>query len=272
MKPLDVISSVDFGYRLVWRERRYLLRLAAVPLLVKAICLLILSGLGWEQNYLRMGLVMLPSFFTEGWMLAHVTRLIFFDQRWPFRSSGDRKQDEAVLLDRAYGVMLGTMFYVVIKFLLAGVIALLAAFQVMAQADLAAMSQQTAPAEPSFLAFLAAVSFLVITAWGFRFMFLYIPAAAGITGDIIIRTKQGMLMSLQMMGIWLVSTVPFLLVLGMVGSALLSGTPTEGGAPVSLGAAWTLVQTVVSTLMAMVCTAAIAAALRNMIEKPRPSR
>ena len=128
------------------------------------------------------------------------------------------------------------------------------------------------PVIESFLAFLAAVSFLVITAWGFRFMFLYIPAAAGITGDIIIRTKQGMLMSLQMMGIWLVSTAPFLLVLGMVGSALLSGTPTEGGAPVSLGAAWTLVQTVVSTLMAMVCTAAIAAALRNMIEKPRPSR
>ena len=271
MKPLDVISSVDFGYRLIWRERRYLLRLAAVPLLVKVICLLILSGFGWEQNYLRMGLVMLPSFFTEGWMLAHITRLVFFDQRWPFRSSGDRKQDEAVLLDRAYGVMLGTMFYVVIKFLLAGVVALLAAFQVVAQADLAAMSQQAAPAEPSFLAFLAAVSFLVITAWGFRFMFLYIPAAIGMASDIILRTRQGMLMSLQMMGIWLVSTVPFILVLGIVGSVFLSGAP-EAGAPVALDAVWTMVQAAISTVMAAVCTAAIAAALRNMIEKSRASR
>lgn len=271
MKPLDVITSVDFGYRLIWRERRYLLRLAAVPLLVKVICLLVLSAFGWEQNYLRMGLVMLPSFFTEGWMLAHITRLIFFDQRWPFRSSGDRKQDEAFLLDRAYGVMLGTMFYVVIKFLLAGGVALLAAFQVMAQADLAAMSQQAAPAEPSFLAFLAAVSFLVVTAWGFRFVFLYVPAAAGMTSDIILRTRQGMLMSLQMMGIWLVSTVPFLLILGMVGSALFSGAP-EAGVPAVLAGLWTVVQAMVSTAMAAVCTAAVAAALRNMIEKSRSAR
>jgi uncharacterized membrane protein YraQ (UPF0718 family) len=74
-----------------------------------------------------------------------------------------------------------------------------------------------------------------------------------------------------MMGIWLVSTVPFLLVIGIFGSALLSGAPDDA-VPVVPGTLWLMIQAAVSTVMAMVCTAAIAAALRNMIEKSRASR
>lgn len=270
LKPLDVINSVDFGYRLAWAERRYLLQLAAVPLVVRLICLLAVVGLGWEQEYLRRALVMLPSFFTEGWMLAHLVRLIFHGQRWPFRSSGDRALDETLLMDRAYGVMAGTLFYVVIKFLTSGALALILSMQNAARTELAVVAQTNADPNPVF--FLAALVLMGLTLWGFRFIFLYIPAAAGISGQFIVRTRQGFLLSIQMLGVWMVCSIPFVMMTILFLSVLIPPVPAGADVPLATSMVFVLLEVVSETLIAIVSTAAIAAGLRNMIEKNDASR
>lgn len=271
MKPLDVVHCVDFGYRFIWAERKYLLRLAAVPLAVKLLCFAALMVLGWEQNFLRMGLVMLPSFFTEGWMLAHVARLVFHNQRWPFRATGDRAQDEVLLLDRAYGVMAGTLFYVVIKFLLSGAMAVISTAQRSAETQLAvAVQTQT---EPSMMMFFGALLFLIITLWGFRFLFLYIPAAAGLPTQMITRSRKSFLMSLQMLGIWLVCFVPFALLTLFIASAFVpADTPAGTPLPQGVRVLMVFLQVGIDTAIAIVSTASVAAGLRNMLEKAAAKR
>ena len=268
---LDVISSVDYGYRFIWAERQYLRRLIAVPLAVKLVCFIALAVLGWEQDFIRMALVMLPSFFTEGWMLAHVVRLVFHNQRWPFQSVGDRAQDEALLMDRAYGVMAGTLFYVVTKFLLAGLMAFLNRAQVAAQSEMAHAVQTQS--EPSMGMFFLALIFLIGTLWGFRFLFLYIPAAAGLSLKLITRVRQSFMMSMEMLGIWLVCFVPFALLTLLLASMLVP-PDLKSAEEMTTGARFLLLllQVGIDTMIAITSTAAVAWGLRNMIEKPPVKR
>lgn len=273
MASLDVISSVDYGYRFIWTERRYLRRLVAVPLAVKLVCFIALTLFGWQQDFIRMALVMLPSFFAEGWMLAHVSRLVFHGQRWPFTASGDRARDEALLLDRAYGVMAGTLFYVVIKYLLAGLMAVLSQAQRAAQSQLTQNEITQAPPDPGMGMFFAALLLLIGTLWGFRFLFLYIPAAAGIGLGLITRVRNSFMMSVEMLGIWLVCFVPFALLMLLL-AAVLVPADLQTVADMSGAARFLLLvlQAVADTAIAIVSTAAVAAGLLKLIEKPAPKR
>jgi hypothetical protein len=266
MKPLDIINCVDYGYHLTWGERSYLIRLAAVPLLVKLVCLIAVQVLGWQHEYLRIALVMLPSYFTEGWMLAHVCRLIFLDQRWPFRPSGNRAVDEALLADRAYGVMAGTLFYVVIKFLLAGFVGIITVSQYVAQGDLD-VAQAQGNMDGTGPALLLALLCIFLTLWGFRLAFLYIPAAAGIGTQIITRSPKSFLLSVQIMGIWLICFLPYALIAFYMSSALLANDPA--GTAVQILA--TLVQVFMDTLISITTTAALAWGIRGMMtDRARP--
>ena len=112
MAYFSVMEATNFGYRLTWQERRYLVYLAAIPFLIKFICHMTVVMLDWRSQFMRQAIVMLPSFFAYGWMLAHVTRLIFLDQRWPFRRSGDDEKDRLIMADKTQGIMAGTLAFV----------------------------------------------------------------------------------------------------------------------------------------------------------------
>lgn len=260
-RSLDVVESVDYGYRLLWRERDYLLRLAAVPLVVKFVCLMALVGLGWERDFIRSALVMLPSFFTEGWMLAHLVRLVFLDQRWPFQPTGNRALDAAMLEDRAYGVTAGALFYVVTKFLLSGALGLINQAQVSTTGNLPVQGE--IPPEIALAGFVLTV----LTLWGFRFIFLYVPASVGASLSVLTQMRQGLRLSLQILGTWLVCLVPFVMILLFLASIIVA--PYIGGGaelPLFAKGASIILQTIADTVIAIVSTAAIAYGLRKMIE------
>lgn len=260
-RSLDVIESVDYGYRTLWRERDYLLRLAAVPLAVKFICLMALVGLGWERDFIRSALVMLPSFFTEGWMLAHLVRLVFFDQRWPFQPTGNRERDAAMLEDRAYGITAGALFYVVTKFLLSGFLGLINQAQITTTGNLPVQGEI-----PPGVA-LTGFALLCLTLWGFRFIFLYVPAAAGVSLRVLTQMRQGLRLSLQILGTWLVCLVPFMMILLFAASIIVAPyAGAEGGLPAFVRGASIILQTITDTAVGIVSTAAIAYGLRKMIE------
>lgn len=264
-EPLDVIDCIDYGYRTLWQERHYLLRLAAVPVLVKLICFMILLLVGWQTDFVRSALVLLPSYFTEGWMLAHLIRLVFYDQRWPFVPCGNAALDQAVLQERAYGITAGALFYVVIKFLLAGFKAILNSVQTAAVEKLPVQGE--APTGTALVALLL----MFLTLWGFRLVFLYIPAAAGMRPDFLIRCPRSLKVSLQLLGVWLVSVVPMILALLMVSSVLVSGHMTAGTAvPMLSSIVLVLFQVFFDTVIAILSTLAAAQGIKKMVEsKPR---
>lgn len=260
-EPLDVIDCIDYGYRTLWQERHYILRLAAVPVLVKLICFMTLLLIGWQNDFVRSALVLLPSYFTEGWMLAHLIRLVFYGQRWPFQPSGDAVRDQAMLQDRAYGITAGALFYVVIKFLLAGFKA------VLSTAQIAAVETMPVQSEPPPGTALAALLLMFLTLWGFRFVFLYIPAAAGMRPDFLIRHRRGLKISLQLLGVWLVSVVPIILLLLMLSSMLVSEHLTAGtDVPTLSSIVLVLFQVFLDTLIAVLSTLAAAQGIKKMVE------
>src|ERR1700744_2223913 len=116
MASFDIIDSAGYGYQLAWREKRYLARLATIPLFVKFCCLVAIMLAHWGDRSLLSSLVLLPSFFADGWMLSHYIRLIFLDQRWPFRPSGDPAADRQDMQDRASSLMAGTLVFVLSRF------------------------------------------------------------------------------------------------------------------------------------------------------------
>ncbi len=260
---MDVVESVDYGYRFLWREQSYLMRIAAVPLVIKMICLLVLVGIGWERDFIRSALVMLPAYFAEGWMLAHLIRLVFYDQRWPFQPTGDQAQDRMLLQDRIFGVTGGALFYVLIKFFLSGFMAFLAYVQVAV-----VQTEPITQGEPPPMAVAAAFLILMTTLWAFRFVFLYIPASAGLSVRSLVLHRKSFLISLQMLGMWLISFVPFAMLLLLLTSGLVGS-----GESVSVANRFLIIiiQSVCDTAIAIVSTMAIASGFRKMLENQAAS-
>lgn len=214
MASFDIIDASGFGYRLAWRERHYLVRLAAVPLLVKFVCHISVVLLEWDSQFMRQALVMLPSYFADGWMLAHLVRLIFLGQRWPFRPSGDPGADMSALQDRARGIMAGILSYVVIKFIIAGIA------DVVYQGGAAARELGTPP-EPSAIGAVAGILILAGAVWMFRFLWFYIPAALNYPLPSYTRDIKGFDTSFYMLGVWLACCFPVLAFFGIVLAGIL---------------------------------------------------
>jgi hypothetical protein len=270
MKPMDVISSVDFGYRLVWAERGYLARLATVPVAIKLLTLALVIALDWPEDSLRSTIITLPSLFASGWMLSHLSRLVFYGQRWPFRPSGNAVADNIALQERAHGISAGTLFFALTFYLFFGLSGVAAALVPAEKMQQMAAGNQTLQ-EPSILAGFLALGFLLLSLWSVRFLFLFIPAAAGLSVRPVVRAPQGMLLSLQMMGIGLVSFIPVILLaswLFTVAFVGFSSGNTISPGMIVLGQAW-MVPAV--TIAQMIITASIAYGVRTLMsEKSKP--
>lgn len=224
MASFDVIDAAQYGYRQIWAERRYLMRLALVPVMVKFVCLVTVMALDLGNNYLRQALVFLPDYFTEGWMLAHVVRLAFLGQRWPFRPTGDNTADEMILRDRFSGVMAGTLVYVLIKFFATGLLHFL----------LAAEAEMTRAAEAQQLSggvFFLVLGLLVAMIWAVRLVWVYIPVALNFpVRDYLRAVGRGLMPSFYLLGAWLVCTIPLVFLLKMFATFLvvLAGGQSAG--------------------------------------------
>lgn len=263
MAPFDVIEVAGKGYTLVWEERRYLARLAIVPVVLKLVCFTVVIALGWQEIYLRQALVMLPSYFVEGWLLSHLVRFIFLGQRWPFRSTGDEEKDRSVLQDRAQGIIGGTVFYVLIRFLQNGLFAFVRIYGAPPDITPAATSVQ----EPSMMIFMLAVVMLVITIWAFRFFWLFIPAAVNYPVRQFVRGLGGFSTSIHMIGTWLICFVPLVFVLFIVTAQVLSVSGGDiSSVPAVLDFAISIFQVIVDTLVIIITTAGIAYAVGSMLQ------
>lgn len=217
MASFDMIAAVGNAYQTVWQERRYLLRMALIPLLIKYICYALSSVYIEPGNIIRLSLAMVPAYFVEGWLLAHWARTIVLGHRWPFQPSGDEVKDMEQLQKRGRGIMSSMIVFVLINLLMAGYFAF---FMSYIPPDL---DPQTADPKIAMIGMVMIVTSLLL----FRFVWFYIPLAVNSPPALYIDKLRPISLTFLMIALWLVCFVPPV-VLMQYSSELIKAASGEG--------------------------------------------
>ncbi len=196
MAKFDFVDAAVAGYAFSWKNRREIIWLAALPLLVKLGSYAAIVLLGLENNLLRQGLVLLPAHLVEGFLVIQVIRMAMFGERPVGGFSPPSRPDEA----RRRAIMGGTVVYLLTKL----VSSLLAGWAMIAEN---VEDSPTMP-EPNGSVFVTAVMILVFLIWAYRFFWLYVPVAMDIpVGEFLLRIKPFM-SSVYMLGLSILCFVP----------------------------------------------------------------
>lgn len=263
MKAFDLIDSASFGYKTVWQERRYLLKLAFVPVFIKLACTVVVFVFGYQDNFLRQALITLPASFAEGWLLAQFLRTLLLLERWPIMLPEDvSERHMAALLVRARGIMSSTIMFAIITFAAYGLKEIYAMFYDMAGAG----EEKSADAPPGNpMLFIPAMLLIFLSIWAFRYLWLYIPVVVLMPMGEFLKKLGGFMASIKMMGVFLVSMVPCF-ILAMVLSTFL--TSLVGGPESDIGRfVMVMVSVVIETLISVITTASMVYALRDILPK-----
>lgn len=262
MVKFDLILAAGKAYQTSWLERRYLLRLAILPFVIKAFCYMLAFAMGHQDDHIALTLFLVPAFFLEGWMLSHYVRLLMLGHRWPFRPTGDLQDDLPVLRMRARGIMAGTISYVLINMAMGGIMALLMTFVPML--DVSAENYDPSTASPSIG--LLMMFLLVALIWAFRFVWLFVPLAANINAGFYLKSLKGYLSSFPLIGVWLVCIVPFFMAMRFVGGMLHEVLKAGVGEDVA-SFALVILMVAMDTIKNIVATAGITYAVMEIFEK-----
>lgn len=204
MATFDFIETTSAAYRFVWEERKTLLRLAIIPFAVKFICYVGIFIFGYEEQYLRQGLILLPSYFVEGYFLGTVLHLAAV-RKLGMKDFSGRDIYAAMLL------------YALIK---------------VSMAFIAGLGMETLPelrqgaeTEQSPYLFFGALALIIAMIWGFRLIWLYIPVVFGYSMWHYLKALKGFQISFTLIGAWLMCFMPIVLALMLAAQflALLTG-------------------------------------------------
>lgn len=264
MAYLDITQAAAKAYKTVWGERDYILRLAAIPFMLKLFCFSIaINYAGQPEDHLRFTLIMLPALLAEGWMVSHLVRLLVLGQRWPFKPTGNLEADLAVLEVRARGILSGMIVFVLINMAIGGFMAFVGNYIMpyMPQ-DAAAAETVQIPGNVAFLSFVLLVSIF----WGVRVMWMFIPYAIGMNWRSYLMPLRGVSTSVHMIGLWLLCFIPVFLVLRVV--AGIFGTLAQSLAGDAGAAFVTIIVTVLAdTLKVLLVTSGMTFALMKFFQK-----
>lgn len=263
MAQFDIITAAANAYRICWEERRYIARLAVFPLLIKLVCFTFAASFAkGDGMMLRFSLYMLPAYFAEGWMLAHFTRLLVLNHRWPFLPSGDRNSDMAALSERARGVLAGMIVFVLINLGLGLFNSVVAHYLGSLPEDMTENPENLPPGIT-----VVTLALLVGTLWGFRMLWLYIPFSLNMRGRDYLRSLKGFMASVHLIGIWLLCSIPFFLVMRMFSGAIITAIG-EGSSAFPLF----VLTAIVDTFKNLLTTAGITFALMQLFGGARGGR
>lgn len=216
MATFDIINAAGNSYNSLWQERHYLMRLALVPIVVKFICFIIIFTLNIEENHFQSALILIPSYFVEGWMLSHWVRWIALGQKWPFMPKGDEAEDLKELNDRARGVLSGTIMYVLLQMIISAI---------WAASTMMPLTEETTANPPPSLQLLSVIG-IVFILWSFRYLWIFLPAAVNYSLWQYVKDTGYPFLSLRMLAVWLVCCVPgFVIMMSFTLPVLLSENP-----------------------------------------------
>ncbi len=272
----NIMDAAGYGYYRVWTERAYLLKLALIPLMIKFACTIALLVLGFQDNILRQGLVLLPGVLAEGWVLAQFLRTLLKDERWPtyLPPEIDDKVLDRLLL-RARGIVAAVLAYGLIalasyavRYLVFGVVLVDVGG---ADGGVGHLATDANPDSQNItitpLVMLPMLGLSVALFWGFRLMWVYIPFSVLMPLRAYLQAVNGWMSSVRMMALFFCCMTP-LMFLVMVISRILSGfIQGFGGGDDVARFIMVFIAVVAETLIGLVATAAFVWAMRSFLPK-----
>jgi hypothetical protein len=241
MQSTDIISAAGFGYSKVWEERRYLLQLGAVPFAIVLVSHALALSLTDGSNFIRQDLLLVPSMFAKGWMLAQFLRTLLVGERWPFRAENRGLANLDQLLSRARGILASMIIFVLIN-----MIWLLVFSAIFAGAQEAA---QTGQMETESV----------------RYIWLYIPVSVLVMPGTFLRQIGGFVTSVHLLAVALICVVPLYAITVTIASAFI-GDPIHISqiSPIALAFVVAISQFMQMAIWCIV-TAAVACMLRDYL-------
>ncbi len=200
----NFFAAANDGYKTLWLNRTAIAKLAFLPLMVKFGCLAAIIFLGMEGQILRHGLIMIPSYFAEGFLIAYIIRVL--------HSSGDLQADVREAHAYFEDIKAAMIAFILVQLALAFIVGY--TMSQMPEMPIGE-AQNTMPTNPSMTSqsFLAVTSMLVFIIWAFRFAWLHIPLAMGIPLNQFIQRISSFSSSFPMLGCWLICFIPVVCVM-----------------------------------------------------------
>ncbi|HBR68922.1 MAG TPA: hypothetical protein DEA55_06060 [Rhodospirillaceae bacterium] len=250
MATFDFIEASSKGYKFLWEERHAIGRFGLIAAALKFVGFIAITYFGLEQNFLRHGLVLLPSFFAEGLLVMYAIRHALYNEDMPFQPHA---RTSPASRDGMRLIWAGTIVYVLIWLTLSF-------FNGLAMMGTGAPDGGEVPPEPEFKVYLMLTWLLVCAVWLFRFIWLYVPVAMGYSMRDYLRRIGGFRISLYMMGLWLVCYLPFVLLLMLFSDMAMIAYPAAEGETVSKAYEYMMAAAKIIANLATTVTASVAMA------------
>lgn len=231
MASFDFIEAAVKGYEFVWRERKYLARVAFPVVFVKVACLFAVISFGVQNMYMLQGLVLFPGYVVEALFMIGLIRYALYGENifiWgrSFPSENPPKSSIPMVgrLTRAQCVQAGVAVYLL---MIVFVLSFTGSIMDYAETLEKNMESGGGTAIPTVLGGIIVMSILAFGIWSFRLFWLYIPIAIGVSISGFLRVIKGLESSVYMIGTWLMCFLPPLVLFG-VGMQLIVSIFPEG--------------------------------------------
>lgn len=206
-QPLDIIDLVLGAYRALFKERAYLIRLAAIPLVIMFMNFIVVSLVFPDLPPLRRGLAMFPAMLAEAWVVVQFLRTVMTDERWPVRLpanfSGPLPRE---LYARARGLLSSLLYYFLISMLMNVFAALIMTMLITAKEQGATDLSNAIPSHISLVMLAVMILFLL----NFRFVWLYIALVVNVPIWVFVNATKARLVNFQLLGLWLATLTPLM--------------------------------------------------------------
>lgn len=268
MAKFDFVESAAAGYRYVWRERYALLPLVSLPVAVKmgSYAAIYLMGIG--ENILRQGLVLMPSYLLEGFIVVLVIRMALFGERYNNLFESGEKENYSP--ERRRTIMAGVVIYLLTKL----ISSFMAGWMMIAR-EVENVEAMPRPEPGGSEVYVMLVMITVFMIWAFRFFWLFVPASMDIPVRLFLARMAGFMSSVYMAGLWMLCSVPMIVVLVAIARMVMTVFP---GAEATIGSPiyniiMAIVQPVIEMVIALTSSVGMAYAVRTVMSEPqRPPR
>lgn len=211
----DIPNTAVAAYQRIWAERVYLAKLMLVPLLIKAVCETGVLYAGVEHDLIRHTLIMLPSYFAEGWLVAQFLRTVLTGERWPYPVDLSSVANEVAIVRRVRGLLACIISFVLTMM---GIALLGSVLQSLTPEGSATSAATSTDPIAHILPLIAIIASIVL----FRFLWLPIPLVVNTRIQDYVQITQGFLTPMRLFALWLMVSIPAVVVFLSVFSAILS--------------------------------------------------
>ena len=206
---IDFIDCASAAYRFIWQNAGEIARLSLIVISAEIVFFALIKIMGLSDNHLRQGLLLLPIFFLEGWVILRVVMMAFLSAAPKLIQTEDIPRN----------LKAGMIAFVLTQLMLAFLIGFTMDGQTAIGADPEAVAKAS---EPNMgMAFAMGLT-TIFTIWAFRFVWLYLPILAGKDVFDFLDRIKGFGSSFKLLGIWILCFTPVMLFM-ILGSQLWIG-------------------------------------------------